>query len=200
MLIFQVGEQHYSMLELEHLLFGLFVVEILAIIFSAFSVYFTYRSNRYCWPVGFIGIIFYFSIFYSNRDWINMSLQVVFGIQSIVGWINWSDGKIVTSFLKNKFLLLLVFPLWGILYCISILATGSDAILDSLTSSLSLFAIYLMSCRKIESWILWAICDIFLIFLFIDNELYLSSCLYFVFLVMSILGFFKWRSLLNEEV
>lgn len=122
-----------------------------------------------------------------------MSLQSVFAFQSISGWFKWNDNKIKTSYLSNRWLFLLIFPIWIILYLGSKYFNGSDLVLDSLTSSLGILAVYLTSNKKVESWIIWSICDLFLVFLFIKNDLYLSSILYFVFLIISILGFFKWR-------
>jgi nicotinamide mononucleotide transporter len=146
------------------------------------------------WPMGLIGIFFYFIIFQNTRDWINMSIQVVFAVQSLVGWFRWStvsNEKI--SYLSNRWTLLIVFPMWGALYFISNYFNGSNSTLDSLTSSLSLLGSYLMIYRKVESWIFWILCDVFMIFLFIENKLWLSSAVYFIFLIICVFGFFKWR-------
>ena len=122
-----------------------------------------------------------------------MSLQLIFLIQSIIGWFKWSKDRSVISYLDSRSILILVFPLWIILYLISIYFNGNESILDSLTSSLALLGIYLTSSRKVESWIVWGLCDIFLIILFIGNGMYLSSFVYFIFLIICIFGFYEWK-------
>lgn len=121
-----------------------------------------------------------------------MSIQFVFVIQSLIGWFKWiKEDKI--SCLGNKSILFLFFPLWICLYLISNYFDGNNPILDSLSSSLALFASCLMIYRKVESWIFWIVCDISMILLFVSDKLWISSFVYFIFLIICIFGFFKWK-------
>ena len=172
------------------------ILEILAAISTVLCVYLTYRSNILCWPFGIIGVILYSIIFGNNSNWINMSLQIVFLIQSIIGWVKWNKNTKISHLNgRPSFIISLVFSiiLPIVLYNISIFFSGSDSILDSLTSSLSLFGIYLTSNRKIESWIVWGICDILMIVLFLKSGLYFSSFIYLILLILCIFGYYNWK-------
>lgn len=167
-------------------------VEYLAVLFTILSVYLTYKSNILCWPFGIIGIVLYLISFKDHSNWINMSVQLVLITQSFIGWFKWSGGRKI-SYLDNKYILLLVFPIWSLFWILSIKFGGNESILDSLTSSLALFGVYLTSNRKIESWLIWGLCDLFLIVLFYRNEMFLSSLIYFIFLIICIFGFYDWK-------
>lgn len=70
---------------------------------------------------------------------------------------------------------------------------GSNLILDSITTSLSIAAMVFLIRKNIEAWALWIIADILYIRLFINSEHYMSAILYFIFLLMSIKGFVDWK-------
>ena len=53
---------------------------------------------------------------------------------------------------------------------------------------------FLLGFSKIEAWILWIIADILYILFFMLNGLYLSSFLYFIFLLLAVYGFFNWKN------
>ena len=70
---------------------------------------------------------------------------------------------------------------------------------DSITTSLSLVAMFLMARRKIENWIYWIIADLIYIPLYFYKELPLTSFQFLVFLIIAILGYLSWSKKLNEK-
>jgi len=55
-----------------------------------------------------------------------------------------------------------------------------------------LMANFLLAKKKLEAWMLWIIVDVVYIGLFAYKGLYMSSGLYFIFLILAIFGLFKW--------
>ena len=51
----------------------------------------------------------------------------------------------------------------------------------------------LLAHKKIENWVIWTIADFLYIGLFIEDKLYLSAGLYFIFLLVAIWGFIDWK-------
>ena len=173
------------------------IVEITAVVFSLLSVILTVKNNIWCWPVGIIGIIFYMILFYQHNIFGNMLLQTLFIVQSIFGWYNWNKpSKYPIKWLSggSKESVLGITGLLIVLFSIIIKNKGGHSpYLDGTTTALSVVAMLLMAYRKIESWILWIIADIIFIVFFYINELYLSSGIYSVFLILAILGLFEWK-------
>jgi nicotinamide mononucleotide transporter len=179
------------------------MIEIVAIIFSLSSVWLTTKKNIWCWPIGIIGIFFYFLLFKNSNQICNMSLQVFFIMQSIYGWSNWKKEDKISISLYNEMMLissyipliidiLFVSFIW---YTITHIFGGTEQLLDSITTGLSIIAMFLLSEKKLEAWVLWIIADILYIPLFILSGHYLSAVTYFTFLVLSIFGFINWSKL-----
>jgi len=69
--------------------------------------------------------------------------------------------------------------------------------LDSLTTSTSLVAQWMMTRKLLENWLVWVAVDVVYIGMYIDRSLYVTSVLYFVFLVLSALGYRQWKASLE---
>jgi len=173
------------------------LIEIIAVLFSLSSVILTVKNNIWCWYTGLIGILFYSIIFYQNQLWGNMCLQGLFVLQSLLGIINWNKPiKYPTKWIdkKNRMVLFSGTSLLAVfVYIITKSADGHMPYFDALTTSLSIMAMMLMAYRKIDNWILWIIVDVIFVWFFYTNGLYLSSVIYFIFLLLSISGLLQWR-------
>lgn len=173
------------------------IIEIIAVVFSLISVILTVKNNIWCWYTGIIGIIFYSIIFYQNQLWGNMFVQSLFILQSILGIINWNKPiKYPTKWLdkRNRMITFSATSLLCVLIFIITKAMGGNMpYFDALTTSLSIMAMMLMAYRKIDNWILWIIVDVIFVWFFYTNGLYLSSIIYFIFLLLSISGLLKWK-------
>lgn len=172
------------------------MIELGAVISTLLSVYLTSKCNRLCWPVGIIGVILYFFVFLEENNVLNESLQFIFLVQSVIGWISWKKKKNKTSSLE-KWMVFHLFILTSlislILYFISNYFEGSNSFLDSVTTSLSLVGLFLTAFGKIESWYFWILADLLFVIMFFDNELYLSSLIYLILSVMAIFGIINWK-------
>lgn len=177
-------------------------MELLAVIFSLFSVILTVKNSKYCWPVGIIGIIFYAIIFFQTGLIGNFILQFLFVGQSLLGWYNWNkkeETKI--DWLQNSSKLLIFLPILYTIVVIFTIKSGSTLpYLDSITTTLSITAMFLIAYRKIEGWLFWIAVDLVSIYMFYILGLYLSSFIYFIFLILAASGLIKWIKNYGKEV
>lgn len=183
------------------------ITEIIAVIFSLFSVYFCMKNNTLCWPMSIIGVSAYAVLFLSQSSYANFTLQFVFLAQSIYGWYFWNkkeNERHITSLRFNQFFLLLLLTA-----VIGIAAFGTithftktsetNVLMDSASATLSIVALYLMSRKVLEHWFLWIIADVIFIVYFIHLGLYLSSLLYVIFFMLSINGYRNWRKIIAAQ-
>ena len=172
-------------------------IEILAVIFSLSSVIFAVKNNIYTWPTAIIGVTFYGIFFYQNHIWGNMFLQIPFLIQSIYGWSKWDiikDDKV--EWLEKHYRNILAissFLLTTFITFILIMTGDKSPYFDGITTSFSLIAMTLLAKKKIDTWLYWIIADILFIVFFLNEEQYLSSITYFVFLILAIIGLKQWK-------
>lgn len=179
------------------------IIEIIAVIFSLLSVVLTIRNNIWCWFTGIIGIIFYSILFYQNQLWGNMSLQVLFISQSMLGWWNWNESsKYPIKWVKpenRQTVIVICILLFLLVSTISKNHGGKMPYFDGITTSLSIMGMVLLAYKKIDAWIFWIIADIIFIYLFYLSGLYLSSIIYSIFLILSILGLLQWRKSIKTD-
>lgn len=173
-------------------------MEIIAVIFSLLSVILTIRTKVLCWPVGMVGILAYFIIFINEQLYAQAILQTIFIAQSIYGWIHWglnTDKKpsFTITPLHLLFHLLIVWVLTLILTLILDKHTNDpQPAFDAITTLLSILATWYMIKKCSFSWLVWIIVDIFFVIMFMNQGMYWSAGLYFIFTILAIKGLIEW--------
>jgi nicotinamide mononucleotide transporter len=178
------------------------VNEIIAVFFSLLCTILAVKKHILNWPFGIIAVSAYMLLFYKERLYADMILQIVFMIQGFYGWYNWYKNKnnqeiIEVDYMINKERTLIsvsifvIAILWA--YLLKRYTNASLPLIDAFASTVSLFANWLMARKRIENWILWIVADIIYVGLFWYKELYLSTGIYFVFLILAIKGLVDWH-------
>jgi len=172
-------------------------IEILAVVFSFLSVALAIRKSVLTWSFGIIGIISYAIIFFKLKMPAQTLLQFVFLLQSLYGWHMWNKPKEETKVqsLDNPDLWFLVATLSTTILSLILLTLNWTKYpsLDGISTIFSVFANFLLANKVIQAWIYWSIVNISLIIVFYAESMYASTTLYFVFLIMSIIGYLSWQ-------
>ena len=177
-------------------------IEALAVLFGLLCVWFCIRQNIWCWPTGLIQVTLYIYIFYEVKLYSDLILQVVYVALQLYGWHHWLHGGQNRSALPLSRLESRQLSLWVILTIAGTggwgwgMATYTDASVpywDAFTTVASLVAQWLMTRKKVESWVFWIAVDIVAIGVYAYKSLLLTSGLYMVFLIMATAGLLSWR-------
>jgi nicotinamide mononucleotide transporter len=179
-------------------------IEAIATFFGILSVWLTIRQRVWCWPTGLVQVFLYIFIFYDAKLYADVVLHVIYVALCVYGWISWSDPK-ASSFKvgndNNMITWILVITggtaLWG--YSLATFTDASVPYLDSFVVMASLVAQWLTAKKKLQSWYFWIIADILAVGVYAYKQLYFSSGLYLVFLVMAVAGYFAWRKALRND-
>ena len=184
--------------------------EMLAVITGIISVYLSTRENIWSWPTALVNVALYFVVFYEEKLYADMGLQVVYFALSLYGWYEWLYGGENRTELRVS----RTSPALGIrlamigIACVAVLGTllarFTDAALpyiDSATASTSLVAQWMMTRKILENWAVWMAVDVVYVGMFIYKHLYLTAGLYTVFFVLAAMGYVQWkRSLVGREL
>ena len=177
-------------------------IEILAVVFGIVSVYLSTREHIWSWPTALVNVTLYFIVFLEAKLYADMGLQVVYFALSLYGWYEWLYGGEhrtelhVSRVTRSLGVRLALIGLTSAVVLGTILARFTDAALpylDSLTTSTSLVAQWMMTRKILENWAVWVAVDVVYIGMFIFKQLYLTAGLYTVFLVLAVMGFRKWK-------
>ncbi len=182
-------------------------LETIAALFGIVSVYLSVRQNIWSWPTAIVNVGLYTVVFYQSRLYADMGLQVVYIVISFYGWYQWLYGGMGHTELQVSrtsrglgILLAAIGVVSTVLLGTLLHRTTNAAIpyLDSTTTSTSLVAQWMMTRKLLENWLVWVAVDVVYIGMFIYKSLYVTAMLYFVFLVLSIMGYRQWKATLRE--
>ncbi|HEX2723011.1 MAG TPA: nicotinamide riboside transporter PnuC [Gemmatimonadaceae bacterium] len=183
-------------------------VEIIAALFGVVSVFLSVRQNIWSWPTAIVNVGLYIFVFYGSKLYADTGLQVIYVALNAYGWYHWLYGGKnrtelpVTRTSARLGLLLAAVVAAGTIVIGTLLAKNTDAALpyvDALTTSTSLVAQWMMTRKLLENWPVWVAVDVVYIGMYIYKSLYVTAVLYFIFLLLSAMGYVQWRRSLSAE-
>jgi nicotinamide mononucleotide transporter len=176
-------------------------LEILAAVSGVISVYLGTRQSVWSWPIGIVNVAIYFVVFLQARLYAGAGLQIVYLLLALYGWYQWLPGgadrstlAVSRSTLRTLGTLLPVNVLAGLALG-GFLGSQTNAALpwlDSLLTTTSLLAQWLLTRKKVETWMLWIVVDLVYVPMYISQGLYATAGLYAVFLGLAGLGLRDW--------
>ena len=181
-------------------------LEIVGFISGFAGVFLTVKKNKWCFPIGIINVTLSCFLFYKSRLYADSLQQLVYIPLLIFGWLNWNtntnDRFIVDRLNKKEIVIYFSLFLGGGLLLGYILKTFSNASfpwIDSLATTASFLAQYLIAKKKIENWIVWIVVNVVYIAIYLQKDLDLYALLYLIYLVLAIQGYLLWRKNLTQQ-
>lgn len=178
------------------------ILEVVGAVTGLLCVWLAARQQVWTWPVALVNVVCYFVFFYQIRLYADMWLQVFFLASNLYGWYEWRYGgknhsALAVSRLRPLHLAgvlaagVLFSGLMGFYF--QSFTNASYPLLDSALAAFSILAQVLLTRKKIENWVIWFVVDIFYVGLYYQKQAYVTSGLYFVFLILAAQGFLEWR-------
>lgn len=185
-------------------------LEIIAVFFGFLSVWFSKNNNILVFPTGMINtsIFVYLLLKWSLLG--DMIINAYYFIMSIYGWYFWLKGTNNTvspiSKVSNSDIRIVVLLFISSSVFVSLVYTFFDkwetivSYIDILTTAIFFAAMWLMAKRKVESWFFWIVGNIISVPLYLHKGLAFTSIQYFIFTVIAIAGYIKWKELYNKQI
>ena len=184
-------------------------LEILAVIFGFFSVWFSKNNNVLVFPTGLVNTSIFVYLLFKWELLGDMIINAYYFIVSIYGWYYWTrkNKEEYTPITKINISEKKFISLIAILSCLFVSLmysyfdkwSGVVSYIDILTTSIFFVGMWLMAKRKIESWIYWIIGDIISVPLYLYKGLAFTSFQYFIFTFIAIAGYYKWKNIYNKK-
>jgi nicotinamide mononucleotide transporter len=185
-------------------------LEIIAVLFGFLSVWFSKNNNILVFPTGMINtsIFVYLLLKWSLLG--DMIINAYYFIMSIYGWYFWLKGTNNTvspiSKVSNTDIRIVVLLFISSSVFVSLVYTFFDkwetivSYIDIFTTAIFFAAMWLMAKRKVESWIFWIVGNIISVPLYLYKGLAFTSIQYFIFTVIALAGYIKWKELYNKQI
>ena len=182
-------------------------IELIGSLLGIIYIFFSIRQHILTWPTGLLASLLYTTVFFQSGFYADMGLQVYYVLISIYGWYYWlKGGKKDTNGKENEvpvkrtpglvlfYCFILTFVFFAvILFILKNYTDSTVPYMDSLTTSLSITATWMLAKKYIEHWLIWIFVDLFSAGLYIYKELWPTTILFLVYTVMAILGYIKWK-------
>jgi len=189
------------------------LLEIIAILSGIISVWFSRKENIWVYPSGLIGTALYVFISIEGDLYGEATVNLYYTIMSIYGWYNWlrkdtALKPIVHIRFSNKhdwrnqiiFFIATYCIIYTSLYFIKqYFNPGAIPWADALASASAFTAMWLMTRKKVESWIWWIITNLASMPLYYVKGYTFTSVYYSILLLMAIAGFIEWRKKANGQ-
>lgn len=178
------------------------IEEIIAVILGVIAVYLSTRQNVWTYPLGIISVFLYIEIFYDVKLYADMGLQVFFIVLQAYGWYEWlygGENKTALHVSRMPFragaicAAIVVAGTFGLGYTLHRLTDASLPYIDSLLAVLSMVAQWMLARKYLENWNIWIAVNIGSILMYGYKELYFTTILYGVYLVLAVIGYREWK-------
>jgi nicotinamide mononucleotide transporter len=175
------------------------------------SVWLVAKKNMLTWPIGIISVILYFILFLQINLYADMVEQMYFLGMSLYGWWYWNKTQIKENHrgfsVSSRSLIakcLAVTIVGGVGFGFFLMNAdiilpsiftepASYPMIDAITTVASFVAMWLLSKKKVESWIYWIFIDVVAIWLYFIKDVKFLSLLYVILLGIAIDGWITWR-------
>jgi nicotinamide mononucleotide transporter len=185
------------------------VLEIVAVFFGLFSVWYSKNNNILVYPTGMISTSIFIYLLFKWTLLGDMMINAYYFIMSIYGWYIWTrkENDVTTPISKvnpfEKKIAILIF-FFSIIFVYSIYVYFDKwgtltSYIDNITTAIFFVGMWLMAKRKIENWIFWIIGDIISIPLYFYKGLTFTSLQYLIFTFIAIAGYYSWKKILNKS-
>jgi len=161
------------------------------------------------WPIGLLSSIFYIVVFLFSKLYAEMGLNVYYVIVSLYGWYHWlfwsrnrsKEDELPILFIQKKQIVIYTVS-FTLSYVILffILKNYTDSTVpgwDSLATSLSFIATWMLAKKILENWILWIVTDALCIGIYYYKHLHFTVVLFVIYTIMAIVGYLNWKKLMR---
>lgn len=186
------------------------ILEIIAVIFGFFSVWYSKQENILVYPTGIISTAIFVYLLWKWGLLGDMLINAYYFTMSIYGWYIWTRKvdavhftPVTTTTGKEKIYSILIF-LGTLLFVYGVYDyfgkwTDWTAYVDTLTTSIFFVGMWLMAKKKLENWIYWIVGDIISVPLYFYKGLTFTSFQYLLFTGIAVFGYLAWKKSLHNN-
>ena len=186
------------------------LLELAAVIFAVAYLVLAVRENSLCWYAAGLSTLIFLFIFWDVKLYMESGLQIYYLAMAFYGWYQWRGANRETASLRvskwraKQHVIALALIATLTLISGSLLNSGTDAnlpYLDSFTTWASVVTTFMVARKILENWFYWLVIDSVSIYLYLDRELYFTSLLFAIYIVIIFFGWFAWnRSYRQREI
>lgn len=183
------------------------LMEITAVVFAIIYLLLAVKQDVRCWYAAIFSSFLYFFIMMSANLYMEAYLQIFYIFMAIYGWFQWNKisedkSKFIVRTWSIKQHLIVISSVISLAYIsgslLNIYTEAALPFIDALTTWGAIIATYMVAKKLLENWIYWFVIDSVSVLLFMSRGLYLTSVLFFVYLIIIYFGYKSWTKIKHE--
>jgi nicotinamide mononucleotide transporter len=165
---------------------------ILLNIANILSVWFAAKNNRATWSIGFFAACVTAYIFFVNKHYMSFAFNTYSAIMCIYGYFTWNksnsdNDKNIKWNKRPIYEIIISIILFACIYSFNS-TLSLNPILDTICTSLSIVAAYLLVKQDVNAWIIYITTDILYIYLGVISQDWEYIPIYGIMLILAIYG------------
>ena len=183
-----------------------------------------YRASVWMWLAGFLMQALGIVLYYQKGLYADCGMEFYYLAMTVYGWWRWvrprrCGGTEVRGYENttepshprtsdiHHFPRRLVLPwlaviavVWATIYWLLVTFTNSNVPLaDSFTTALSIVGIWALAHKYLEQWFIWIAVDVVTCVLYFYKDIPFKASLYALYVVIAVMGYFKWRQIMRNN-
>lgn len=193
-------------------------LEIIGTIVGLIYLWLEYKASIWLWVANVVMPAIYVMVYYEAGLYADFGINIYYLIISFYGIYYWWKGRkqsrteqtkkreeelpiTHTPMQTWKQLVIVSIALLVVIAFILIQYTDSTVPwMDSLTTALSIVAMWMLARKYVEQWLVWIVVDAVSAGLYIYKELYFTAGLYALYTVIAYFGYKEWIRLMNKQM
>lgn len=180
------------------------LLQIVGVVLGLLYLYLEYKADIRLWVVGLIMPCVHGLLYFKAGLYADFSMQLYYTLAGLYGWIVWHNAPRNTESKAQRIqhtptrwivpLVAVYAVAHGLIYLFLTHCTNSTVpFWDSLTTALSVVAMWMLSRKLIEQWIVWGVVDLITVGLYLYKGIPLTASLYGLYTVLAVAGYLRWR-------
>ena len=184
-------------------------LDILGFVVRLVYLWLEYKASIWLWLAGIIMPAIDLFLYYKAGLYADFGMAIYYCLAGIYGFLAWKYFKSSnkkTEFPITRFPKKLIIPataialtLWAAIWWILIKYTDSTVpVADAFTTALSIVALWALSRKYAEQWLIWLVVDLVCCVLYVRKGIPFKASIYGLYSVVAVLGYRKWLRVLQD--
>lgn len=189
-------------------------LEIAGTITGILYLYWEYKASSWLWLASIAMPALYLGVYLKAGLYADFAISIYYIAASLYGLTVWilkskkhseephdtpqSTGTGIIHTPRNQVAKLFAIALILTLTLGFLLSHFTDSTVpwaDGFTTALSIIALWMLSKKYVEQWLVWILVDAAYVILYAYKDLWFTSALYLAYTVVAIFGYYKWKSM-----
>ena len=179
------------------------ILQIVGIALGLLYLWLEYKANIWLWVVGMLMPCVHCVLYYKSGLYADCAMQAYYIAAGLYGLAVWLLGhkrtekplKIDHTPLRLALPLVVIYGvLHAAIYFVLVRFTDSSVpFWDAMTTAMSMVAMWLLSRKYIEQWLVWLVVDAITVGLYFYKGIPFTAGLYTLYTALAVVGYLRWK-------